>query len=310
MPSPYTKESFLDFLQNEPTLKVLIERFPSDWEQAEKELRLLLASGGAKAVLEAVQASRRHNERIQKSGLNPAVLKVSFPHLIRSKMMTLALKNYSLAAQTKTTGRVQFDQRNGTLLQKLLFSDSGFTRKPVDLAQYEQTWPQLTQQSFLMPLVNKKGIYCFYSKDLILALKTLVNDLPCVEVGAGDGTLSRFLSDAGVQIQATDNYSWSAFITYPAEVEKLDAKQTLKKYKPPVVVCSWPDPENSWEQEVFLCPSVVLYVVIGSATPGVTGNQGVYHSQTAFSCEERPDLAELVLPREQGNAVKVFRRKS
>lgn len=310
MASPYTPQVFQAFVENQWSLKELIARFPEDWERSDHEMKLLLASGGAKAVVEAAQASRAHAERIAKSGSNPEVVKVSFPHLIRTRMMTLALKNYSLAAQTKTTGRVAFDQRNGELLQGLLFADARFTRKPVDLAEYERVWPLVTQQAFLMPLVNKKGIYCFYSQDLIRELNILVAGRTCVEVGAGDGTLSRFLNEAGVAVRATDNYSWSHFIEYPAEVEKLDAHQALKKYRPAVVLCSWPDPENQWEQTVFDHPAVQVYVVIGSSTPGVTGNPAVYQSQWAFTLEDRPDLAALVLPREQGNAVKVFRRKA
>ena len=309
MASPYTAKLFRDFLENKWSLKEMIAQFPEDWERSDREMKALLMSGGAKAVVEAAQASRAHLERIVKSGTNPEVLKVSFPLLIRTRMMTLALKNYSLAAQTKTTGRVAFDQHNGQLLQGLLFADSGFTRKPVDLGEYERRWPLVTQQAFLMPLVNKKGIYCFYSIDLINAMKTLIDGRPCVEVAAGDGTLSRFLTDAGVRLLATDNHSWGAFIDYPAEVEKLDAKQTLKKYRPEVVLCSWPDPENHWEQAVFDHPSVTTYVVIGSSSPGVTGSSSTYLSQTSFAMEERPDLAHLVLPREQGNAVKVFRRR-
>jgi 16S rRNA A1518/A1519 N6-dimethyltransferase RsmA/KsgA/DIM1 with predicted DNA glycosylase/AP lyase activity len=37
----------------------------------------------------------------------------------------------------------------------------------------------------------------------------------CLEIGAGDGTLTRFLKNQGVQIIATDNHSWKNAVDYP-----------------------------------------------------------------------------------------------
>lgn len=308
MSHPYTKEALQEFLGAEPALKPLIDRYPDDWVRSDAELKALLARGGVPAVVQAAKASGVHWERIRKSGFNPEVVRVSFPVMIRARMMTLALKNYSLAAQTKTAGAVRFDRWNAALLQGLLFQGKGFVRKPVSLVRYALTWPLVTQKSFLMPLVNKKGMYCFYSAALVRELRALVGDRTCVEVGAGDGTLSRFLNAAGVPVRATDSYGWSAFIDYPAEVEKLDARAALDRYRPAVVLSSWPDPDNGWEEAVFADRNVETYIVLGSAVPGVTGNPGTYAAQKGFAVTPRPDLARLILPREQKNAVWVFTR--
>ena len=60
-----------------------------------------------------------------------------------------------------------------------------------------------------MPLVEPRGIYCFYSGALVARLAALIGARSCVEIAAGDGTLSRFLRDAGVDVVATDDASWT-----------------------------------------------------------------------------------------------------
>lgn len=259
-------------------------------------------------MVQAAKDSRAALERIVKSGYNPQVLAVFFPVLLRSRMMTLALKNYTLAAQTKTTGAVRFNRWNAFLLQNLLFEGPGFRRKAVSGWHHTLVWPLVTQKAFLMPLVNKKGLYCFYGRSLITGLRRLIAGLPCVEVGAGDGTLSRLLTQAGCSVHATDNHSWSSVIDYPSEVESLDAQAALEKYAPPVVISCWPDPGNSWEKAILARASTQVYIVLGSLVPGATGDPELYANPEGFVRTERPDLARGILPREMRNQVLVFTR--
>jgi hypothetical protein len=159
-----------------------------------------------------------------------------------------------------------------------------------------------------MPLVEPKGIYCFYSDALIDRLAALIGDRPCLEIGAGDGTLSRFLDAAGVPVTATDDHSWRKSVTYPAEVLHVDARTALRDHRPAVVLCSWPPAGNPFERAVFVTPSVELYVVISSRHEFASGNWIDYRRQTAFAFAEDPDLSRLVLPPELESAVYVFRR--
>jgi len=309
MAHPYTHDAFRWLVNDQPSLKALIERFPDDWVASDTQLKALLASGGASAVLAAAKGSQAQVDRIVKSGLNTEVLRGALPVLVRSRMMVLALKNYSLAAQTKTVGRVAFDEANAALLQGVLFEGEGLRRKPVDLDEYRRVWPRVTQQAFLMPLVNKKGIYCFYTRALVQALAALIAGRRCVELGAGDGTLSRFLNAAGCAVKATDNHSWSAVIDYPDEVENLDAASALRAYRPQVALASWPDPDNTWEEAVFQSRGLECYIVLGSSVPGVTGNPKTYAAQNGWVRQERPDWAALVVPEELHSAVWVFTKR-
>jgi hypothetical protein len=76
------------------------------------------------------------------------------------------------------------------------------------MVAFRLVWPLLWQRRFLMPLVGPKGIYCFYSKPLIRKLADMIGDRRTLELAAGDGTLARFLIGSGVNITATDDYSW------------------------------------------------------------------------------------------------------
>ena len=132
----------------------------------------------------------------------------------------------------------------------------------------------------------------------------------CLEIGAGDGTLSRFLKERGVQITATDNHSWKNAVDYPEWVIKLGAREALAAYAPEVVICSWPPSQNDFERYVFNTPRVQLYIVIGSRHQFAFGNWKDYKQQSVFDLEEDKKLGALVLPPELGAAVYVFRRKS
>ena len=160
-----------------------------------------------------------------------------------------------------------------------------------------------------MPLVQPKGIYCFFSKKLIAELSDIMKGKCCLEIAAGDGTLTEFLANTGVDITATDNYSWEHEIKYPGIVFKMDAHAALKKYKPEVVICSWPPANNLFEQDIFNTKCVNLYILIGSRHKFASGNWDSYLAQTDFSMEESITLSRLVLPPELDPVVYFFRRK-
>ncbi len=129
------------------------------------------------------------------------------------------------------------------------------------------------------------------------------------EIGAGDGTLTRFLADEGIQIYATDDHSWAHSIEYPASVEKLGAKQALAKYQPQAVICSWPPPGNAFEQKVFSTRSVEIYIMIGSRYRFAGGNWDSYATQDRYEWSVDRKLSSLVIPPELESAVLVFRKK-
>jgi hypothetical protein len=224
-------------------------------------------------------------------------------------MAVAAVKQLSLSAATGVTeGRLRFNLVNGWVAQKLLF-EQGLRRKPVSLAWFRVTWPLVWQRRFLMPLVGPKGIYCFYSRQLIRKLAAMIGDSPCLEIAAGDGTLSRFLAAEGVAVVATDDHSWQD-VDFPPAVLRQDAREALRRHRPGVVICSWPPAGNDFERDVFKTPSVQTYVVISSRHRFAAGDWAAYEEQTDFDFAEDPALTRLVLPPELDAAVYVFRRSA
>ena len=303
----------LRWLNSNPPLQELMDRYPGEWEEAGKELVAALENSRALTTEEAAAKARSDMEvwtrRIEKSGENPQVIANALPYLIKSRMLLQGLeKCYLAAASGKASGKIRFNLVNGLIIQRLLFR-KGLERKPVSLGWFKFWWPFISQKRFLMPLVQSQGIYCFYSRALIEALAGLINRLSCLEIAAGDGTLASLLTEAGVPVTATDDYSWTHAIQYPDRVEKLGARQALEKYQPQVVLCSWPPPGNPFEKEVFSTPSVELYVVIGSRYRFAGGNWEAYTSQQRFEWQVDPRLSGFVLPPELESSVLVFRRK-
>ncbi len=296
-----------------PPLDELIERYPHEWEKVGAELVSLLKEGKAEELNAYAQKARRTAEmgkvRILKSRNNPDVVETVLVNLVRSKMWLLALdKCYLSSALGKAAGKVRFNLLNGYIIQKLLFSRH-LTRKPVSLFWFNVLWRFISQKRILMPLVQPKGIYCFYSGRLIKELAGLIGNRPCLEIGAGDGTLSRLFIEAGIQITATDDYSWSHMISYPELVERIDARDALKKYRPQVVISSWPPPNNNFEGHVFTADSVRLYIVIGSRHKFASGNREAYSAQRHFDWKIDYRLSRYVLPPELDSAVYIFQRK-
>ena len=292
----------------------LRERYPRDWTRVSEELLATLSKGKlveTAAWLGSVKAdAAQWQKRVRASAGNPKVFETAFPHLLRDRLARLALAKTSTALATReTSGTARLGLWSGTLIQRLFFRQ-GLERKPASLRAVRWWWRWIFDRRLLMPLVQPRGIYCFYSQELISALAAMIGGRPCLELAAGDGTLARFLTDQGTAVTATDDASWSHAISYPSTVERLDAKSALRQCDPKVVLCSWPPPGNTFEKAVFETASVELYVVIGSRHRFAAGDFPTWERQSQFEWQLDERLSALVLPPELDPAVYVFRRKS
>ena len=302
-------DDIVAWLQQSPGLAELRARFPAEWDRVQARVAGVIAQGRPeelKALTERPPAKRPRSP-------NPASRQARSDLLaehVRHRMTCLLIKQYSLSVATGVAkGKVRFNVLNGYLAQRLLFS-KGLERKMTSMLWFHLVWPFIRQKRLLMPLVESRGIYCFYSRELIDGLVALIGSGSCIEIAAGDGTLSRFLNCRGTRVTATDNHSWKQSIHYGDSVALCDARAALEKYRPEVVVCSWPPAGNDFERHVFRTVSVHTYIVIGSRYQSASGNWAEYKAQTAFSFEEDVRLGGLVLPPELGAAVYIFRRKT
>jgi len=305
-----TYQKSLQWLKTNPALDELCARYPAEWATVQNEISTIVERGVADelntylARLSALDKSS--------SGNSQQNMEAALSQFVRSRMAHESVKKLCLSTLAANSGvkkgKLRFNLFNGFIAQKLLFAQE-LERKPVSLFWFRLLWPLVWQKKRLMPLVQPRGIYCFYSRALVEALAAMIAGRNCLEIGAGDGTLSRFLKDCGVQLVATDSHGWNTAMQYPEWVIKLDARAALATYRPEVVVCSWPPAQNDFEREVFNTPSVQLYIVIGSRYQFAFGNWKDYRQQTAFDLEEDKALGALLLPPELESAVYVFRRK-
>jgi hypothetical protein len=294
------------------SLDSLIESFPDAWATVGGALVEATAAKRPEAleafVRTAKEAAEPYRQQVEKSRKNPAVLATALPYLVRSRMALLAAQRTVQAAALGTRGRHRFTLWNGLLVQKLFFAQ-GLRRKPVSMRAFCWLWPLVTQKRLLMPLVNAKGIYAFYSKELLVALAGIIAERPALEIAAGDGCLSRFLRAASVAIRATDDHSWARAIDYPDDVERLDAEAALVRYRPRVVLCSYPPPQNTFEATVLASDFVETYVVITTRHRFAAGNWAAYEAQSGFDIAADAELSRLILPPEIEPLLLVFRRK-
>lgn len=299
------------WLRRRPSAQELRTAFPEEWDVMEAQLQRALVERDPARLHELLRPATRQSREPRGWGgaLRKQDARATARAAVRQRMAALAIERYALAAATgRSPDRMRFNLFNGLLAQRLLFR-RGFERKPVSLFWFKILWPLVWQKRLLMPLVERKGIYCFYSRAFVRRVAALAAGRRCLEIAAGDGTLTRFLRDAGVAVTATDDHSWRDRIDFPADVERLDAVSALRRHGPQVVLCSWPPASNAFEREVFRCASVEVYLVIASIHRFASGNWGDYDSQQAFTMERRPDLGRLLLPPELGCEVLLFRRK-
>jgi hypothetical protein len=305
-----TYQKNLEWLKKNPSLDELCDRYPAEWATVQEEISAIVERGVAAELKTYLERLSKLDKSVSgKSQQNEATALSQF---IRSRMAHESVKKLclsTLAADTGVTkGKLRFNLFNGFIAQKLLFARA-LERKPVSLFWFRLLWPLVWQKKRLMPLVQPKGIYCFYSRELIKVVAGMIAGRSCLEIAAGDGTLARLLQEQGVQLTATDTHGWNTAVQYPEWVVKLGAREALSTYSPEVVICSWPPAQNDFERDVFKTANVQLYIVIGSRHQFAFGNWNDYLQQRDFEVEEDKALGEMVLPPELESAVYVFRRK-
>lgn len=306
-------DQVIEWLQTKPQLDDLGAKFPALLETVRSEIAEIVACGTAAGLQRYLkrmnQEERLLGKKLQSSRGDKKMAAAFVRQIVCTRMAHLVIKQHLISESTGIVkGKVRFNLLNGFFAQKLLFAD-GLERKPVSLFWFRLLWPLLWQRRLLMPLVQPEGIYCFYSRPLVDRLAALISNRTCLEIAAGDGTLTRFLADVGVNITATDDHSWKYEVSYPDFVVKRDALEALREYSPEVVLSSWPPAGNTFEHQVFRTRSVQLYIVIGSRHQFAAGNWDDYRQQSMFDFEEDDNMSALVLPPELDAAVYIFRRK-
>jgi hypothetical protein len=296
----------------------LQQQYPEHWQRVGPRVVTATASG-QQGLLRFVQqqqaAATLARTALQRSGRHADT---AVTQLIEARLALLATATVLQAAAVElsttspgagSVGPQRFGWWSGTVINRLLFvRGRGLQRVPVDIRLFRALWPLVPQRRLLMPMVQPHGIYCFYSRQFVDELKALIGTRSCVEIAAGDGTLTRFLRHNGVNVTAYDDHSWAHTIDFPDDVAQLDAVEVLQRHRPQVVLCSFPPADNRFEERIFKTASVEAYVVVTTKHRGTSGNARAWQEQTAFVGGPDAHLSSLIVPPELDPEVHVYRR--
>lgn len=131
--------------------------------------------------------------------------------------------------------------RDVTYLDEKLLDSEGNLRVLPASVYAEIPWEDLRLWT------HYRAIYGLITVELVEFLKKLIGSRRAIEIGSGNGALGRALG-----IPMTDNFmqTWpdvkllylmqgQPLITYGPDVERMDAIEAIRHYKPEVVIASW-----------------------------------------------------------------------
>lgn len=103
-----------------------------------------------------------------------------------------------------------------------------------------------------------------------------------LEVGAGSGRLSHFISEQlapemqdRVRVVATDNGNWQS-VKPQFPVEQMDYAEALKKHNPAIVIGSWMPYQDDWTPAFRQAESVKEYLLIGETDGGCCASDATW----------------------------------
>lgn len=307
---PTLRESYQAIMDPGASLETIAGAFPREWAVVQDATAALVKQGRPDLVSEhlfkAQSTISDWNRKLKACAKPHTLLPQAVPQMATARLTLLVLESLYRRALARHDGRAPNFLDN--LISQALFFDRSRRRRSPSRLLFECLWPIVRGKAAISAAIQGMGIYCVFTREFGRELKRLINGRACVELGAGDGTLTLLLEAYGVSVQATDDYSWEKRIRYPEWVQKSTAEQALERYAPEVVLCSWPPPGNQFEKHIFATKSVKLYIAVVSKHRYAAGNWLTYQSQKSFAWQAEPGLTRLLVPHEWDHEVLVFRR--
>lgn len=146
--------------------------------------------------------------------------------------------------------------------------------KPLDMEEYT------VRQKYI-----EDGMFAFVSWKWLYPFVEWINNRKCLEVMAGRGILSLALRQKGIDVIATDDFSWSKiehgnfkkWSDTVTEVEELDAIESVEKYGKDIdiLIMSWPYMDDTAYKVIKTLNEInphALTVYIGEGRGGCTAN--------------------------------------
>ena len=201
-------------------------------------------------------------------------------------------------------------------------------RDPHFLPSFSELSERLHQISFSdqskwLELIDdpRRRVFEFLTKEYVNALSgylsqrafelggTPENPITILEVGAGNGRLSHFLtqslaerSEGRVKLIAVDSGEWELDSSFP--VERLDHHAALSKYQPQMVIFSWMPPNQDYTRDFRQAPSVQEYVLIGEADQNTCGDPWETWGKAQMAYDEDVAKVRWIAPHEADGFVR------
>ncbi|MBF0442230.1 MAG: hypothetical protein HQK54_10015 [Oligoflexales bacterium] len=302
------KDAFHIESESNEKIEDLIRIHPDVWDNVKKKLTPLFRDFKAAQIAE--YAERMKREISSSKGKSDKYLTKKLykndKKLIEARISLWLMGNFlrRMVSPSSKKGLCFIDR----IIAQNLFFTRGYKRRFVSIRRFKLFWSLIRDKVAVVGKIQEQGIFCVFSTELGRSLAKLIGTQKTIEIGAGDGTLTLLLEKFGVRADATDDYSWKHRVRYPDWVEPLSAGESLKKFDPEVVICSWPPPGNNFEHLIFKSENVKMYIAIGSRHEFASGNRSAYKNASDFTCERSERLSRLLLPEELDNEVLIFRR--
>lgn len=178
---------------------------------------------------------------------------------------------------------------------------------------FDGKWGVVADRAWAVGQIQGMGLWLVPTLELVERLRSCFEGESVLELGAGRGYLSAALARAGLSVRAIDDGSWVRQDRTPMPpyfpVERQTAADSLRQLKPACVLCAWPPPQNTFESQVFMTPSVQVYVAIVSKHRLASGDWDAYRTQKDFDCTLVPDLDAALRPIEADQQLLLFRRR-
>ena len=155
----------------------------------------------------------------------------------------------------------------------------------------------------LLPHFVGTDVYQLWTAESVSALADWIHAcaLPSwIEVGAGDGLLSRALTAHGIPVRATDDGSWGVR-RQPAAPIRASATAGPAMLGAAGVVSSWMPYAVDWTPAWRATPSVQAYVLIGEAPPdGCVGSPAAWVCPPGWRATVIPGFSDGAVARTDG----------
>jgi len=147
-------------------------------------------------------------------------------------------------------------------------------------ARFDFTFPDVASAFHERQACASRGMFAFVSWDWVKPLVAWIGNRKVLEVMAGAGWLARALSEKGINIIATDDYSWIEKREWElqTEVKKMDAFSAIEIFgeESDILIISWPYMDPSAFEAIRKWNEIRpggLIIYIGEQEGGCTANE-------------------------------------